>query len=336
MGKPESKKLESKNQELQSQQEIVKVLMLATEECKTQCEFMVSDTKLLKPKMISILEENGCQALEKIHYRIIGKKVIATLTYADEYLVYRTFLNKNPLPLTKRQELILDKCRQIIKTQIKPGMTELDKEIIIHNYLVINNEYSHNIVSDEAYSVYGALILGKSVCDGYSKSYKLLMNMLGIWCERVKGIGSDSKGSEPHSWNLVRIGGQYYHVDVTWDSVSITKGKLEISSYRYFNLCDEEIKKDHEWKDGIYPRANKTDFSIYSKMGLTTVKKQQELNEYFNKCVNEGMEKIRLIAYGNLSVNEAFTHVKYRGKIKLSYYTVEKSDYTVYEINAMY
>lgn len=80
-----------------------------------------------------------------------------------------------------------------------------------------------------------------------------------------KGIG--------HAWNLVRLNGRWYHLDVTWDDpIPDQAGRLR---YDYYLLPDKLIKKDHFWKTGglngfeqPYPIAN-TDYAnrlLQSKM----------------------------------------------------------------------
>jgi hypothetical protein len=46
---------------------------------------------------------------------------------------------------------------------------------------------------------------------------------------------------ENHAWNIVKVDGQTYHLDVTFDMT--VKNKL--TRYDYFNLCDDDIRKDH-------------------------------------------------------------------------------------------
>ena len=50
-----------------------------------------------------------------------------------------------------------------------------------------------------------------------------------------------------HTWNIVRIGGQYYHLDATFDN-SLTRGAQEDAEcrYDYFNLDDKAMFHDHE------------------------------------------------------------------------------------------
>lgn len=51
-----------------------------------------------------------------------------------------------------------------------------------------------------------------------------------------------------HAWNVIKIGGQYYHLDATFDN---TLSKDDTIRYDYVNLSDKQIARDHEpviWK----------------------------------------------------------------------------------------
>ena len=71
-----------------------------------------------------------------------------------------------------------------------------------------------------------------------------------------------------HAWNVLRIGGQYYHLDATFDN---TLGGGERLRYDYFNLSDKQIFRDHEpilWKapicengDHFYYKEKKLSFT---------------------------------------------------------------------------
>lgn len=97
---------------------------------------------------------------------------------------------------------------------VQPGMTELEKAIALHEYVVLNCEYDNRSAANKprtAYSSYGVLADGKAVCQGYALTYKLLLNEVGIECYMVT---SDAMN---HAWNLVKLDGQFYQVDTTWD-----------------------------------------------------------------------------------------------------------------------
>ena len=64
-----------------------------------------------------------------------------------------------------------------------------------------------------------------TVCDGYARAYKLLMNAAGVSCERVSGDPAEGM-KYGHAWNIIRLNDKdddpsndrYYYIDVTWDS----------------------------------------------------------------------------------------------------------------------
>lgn len=86
----------------------------------------------------------------------------------------------------------------------------------IHDYLCNNVVYDLNGVY--AHEPYGALIVGRAVCEGYAEAFKLLCDRFDIPCVLVFGDGVVGSRSEPHKWNYVQMqDGKWYGVDVTWD-----------------------------------------------------------------------------------------------------------------------
>lgn len=89
----------------------------------------------------------------------------------------------------------------------------------LHNYLVERITYSEGINRrNEAHNIVGALINHSCVCEGYAKAYKFLCDKAGVPCMVVTGTAAGSNGiHEGHAWNIVRIGQDCCHVDVTFD-----------------------------------------------------------------------------------------------------------------------
>ena len=52
--------------------------------------------------------------------------------------------------------------------------------------------------------------VGETVCDGFAKAYTMLLSKVGIESYYI--------GHDLHVWNLVKIDGKFYHVDVTSDN----------------------------------------------------------------------------------------------------------------------
>jgi hypothetical protein len=78
----------------------------------------------------------------------------------------------------------------------------------------------------------------------------------------ISGNGYRDGGLESHAWNLVKIGGNYYHLDVTWNDPVVENGPERVL-YTYFNLNDKEIQKDHSWETGAYPQCVSDQFNYY-------------------------------------------------------------------------
>ncbi len=118
---------------------------------------------------------------------------------------------------------------------------------MVHDYLVQNIEYDTSISKENIYNVYGAMVKGEAVCEGYARSFKYLMDSLGISCTLVIGKGTNSAGkTENHAWNYVQVDGNWYAIDCTWDDPVSTTGYVsESSKYRYFLKGSNDMIKDH-------------------------------------------------------------------------------------------
>ena len=96
------------------------------------------------------------------------------------------------------------------------GTTRYERLKSIHDGLAARIVY--DIEAAHAHEAYGALIDGRSVCEGYAKSFKMLCDRENIPCVLVKGLASTGGEPEGHMWNYVQMeDGKWYAVDVTWD-----------------------------------------------------------------------------------------------------------------------
>ena len=119
---------------------------------------------------------------------------------------------------------------------------------MIHDYLVDNIEYDTSLSKDNIYDLYGALVNRVAVCEGYARSFKYILDEMGISSVLVIGTGTNSRGeTERHAWNYVEIDGNWYAVDCTWDDpVVIGGGSLpQGSKYKYFLKGANEFNQDH-------------------------------------------------------------------------------------------
>ncbi len=119
---------------------------------------------------------------------------------------------------------------------------------IVHDYLVESIEYDQTISKPNIYNLYGAIVNKECVCEGYAKSFKYLMDNLGINCVLIAGEADNSEGNlESHAWNYVQLEGKWYAIDCTWDD-PILEGIDFLNNsfkYRYFLKGENEFNKSH-------------------------------------------------------------------------------------------
>lgn len=96
---------------------------------------------------------------------------------------------------------------------------------------------------DDLRSIYGVIVNKKAVCAGYAKATQYFLQRYGIECTYIS--------NKKHAWNLVRLDGDYYHLDTTWGDYSNTKESMNTSDevgYDCFCITTKEVERleDHE------------------------------------------------------------------------------------------
>ena len=128
------------------------------------------------------------------------------------------------------------------------GKSDYEKIKIVHDYLIDNIDYDTTVLQSNIYNIYGALVSKKCVCEGYAKAFQYLMNELEIDNTIVIGTATNSNNeTENHAWNYVKLDGNWYAIDVTWDDpVIIGGGKLsDKSRYQYFLRGSSTFYQNH-------------------------------------------------------------------------------------------
>lgn len=91
-------------------------------------------------------------------------------------------------------------------------------------------------------NAYYALMQGKSICYGFADAFNYLLRQVGMEAYLVKSYRASDRAA--HSWSLVKIDGDYYHCDPTWES-SIFSGE----GFVYFGYTDTRRGSTMSLKD---------------------------------------------------------------------------------------
>lgn len=147
----------------------------------------------------------------------------------------------------ERYETQIEQAKNAILAKVQ-GQNEYQKIKTIHNYLIDSIEYQEDLTQSNIYDIYGALVKRRCVCEGYAKTFQYLMNEIGIENTIVIGTGTNSRNqTENHAWNYLKLNGQWYAVDVTWDDPIITGGGslTNKSRYKYFLKGANTMNQNH-------------------------------------------------------------------------------------------
>ena len=139
------------------------------------------------------------------------------LFYVGKTLVYTykrdTVLAVKPkYSMSKEEaETAIGQCRAEIKKMaalVSAGKSELERVILAHDLICFRYKYD---LSLESNNIYTFIKEGNGTCQGYTWTYMALLREVGIECEYV---ASDRIN---HIWLRVKIDGEWYNSDPTWD-----------------------------------------------------------------------------------------------------------------------
>ena len=129
-----------------------------------------------------------------------------------------------------------------IKDQLQENYRQAELVCAISDYIALHCQYAYKPDGvtpddDNSLSAYSALVEQRAVCDGYANAFTLLAQTFGLEVIKVSGIAEP--GSANHAWNMVKVDGIWYHVDVTWnDPTPDTPG---YAGHEYLLLSDQAI-----------------------------------------------------------------------------------------------
>ena len=137
---------------------------------------------------------------------------------------------------------------------ITANMTPYEREEYVYTYLIDHCAYDKSVNDSDdygydhpaIYDMYGVMVEGKAVCEGYSRAFDYLCSQLGIDTVCVGGILKENGEIKEllHSWNAVKLDGEWYWADVTWDDWD--EENEDTIVYLYLNLDDKTMFLDHE------------------------------------------------------------------------------------------
>lgn len=193
-----------------------------------------------------------------------------------------------------------EKAAKEIISQLTPDMDDYEKLKFFHDYLVLNCETDRNYAFAD--TIYGALVEKKALCEGYSKAFAYLCNLAGIENAIVTG-----ETYVAHMWNIVKLGGNWYHVDVTWDKPEdqLRKAYPDVILYQYFMVTDSVISNTHIIDETLFspPKAFGNSENYFAREG-TDVSSRDELLTASENAILSAVQSRRTSAMVKFDTND--------------------------------
>lgn len=188
----------------------------------------------------------------------------------DNTAIIEAYRSNDTSALDEKQLSIYNAAIKAVKEFYGEEMNGEDIILAAHDWIVTHTTYDSNMLlpiprqTEDSENPYGVLIKGQGICMGYTTTFQLFMDMLGIESTIVRGVGND----EEHAWNIVNLNGEWYHVDVTWDDF-VPDDDDRPAFHIYFLVPDYAMEASgHVWEHETAPSATDDSRIYYKTHGL--------------------------------------------------------------------
>ncbi len=241
------------------------------------------------------------------HPEIFWFQYGSTVNYhQSDSTAYKVNLN---YPMTKQEaekrQKKIDTALKYFLAKIDDSMSDFEVTLRIYENIIHLVDYDSIALDiqekdqnfrekpDDLRSIYGVFVNRKAVCAGYAKATQYLMNRYGLQCTYIL--------SDTHAWNLIKLEGEYYHLDTTWGDSSNTQIEKNYSSevgYDCYCITTKEVEalENHKALEELsLPTCTATACNYYHRFGLFFDKYDLDrLKSITYDAVKKGKSKITI------------------------------------------
>ncbi len=186
-------------------------------------------------------------------YKVGGEYEIRSTTHISD-----AYQSGDDSQLSEEDKQTLSMASDVLDEVIEDGMGDYEKELAVYKWMVANIGHgSGGVISRPGtdrspFTPHDVLSSKNAVCVGYATTFRLFMNMLGLDCHIVH--------NDYHSWDLVQLDGDWYHVDVYSDAHN--------TLFSNFNMTDQLCRGGHDWDESALPAAESVKYSPAVQNGV--------------------------------------------------------------------
>jgi hypothetical protein len=147
------------------------------------------------------------------------------------------------------EETVFASIQELHDQLVHPSMKEEQKVQVFAQWIAKNITY--DVTYTPSKSPLETANRGKGICGDYANLFKALCDISKIECHVISGHGKSNysigtPARSNHSWNAVKIKGQYHLFDLTWAAGHVTNGKyIQEFNKNYYMAAPERFILDH-------------------------------------------------------------------------------------------
>ncbi|MBO4217484.1 MAG: hypothetical protein J5940_06040 [Clostridia bacterium] len=154
----------------------------------------------------------------------------------------------------------IESVADAVLATVPAGADGFVAEKAIFDWLAANVVY--DVSAPDAYSLYGALVGKRCVCEGYAEAFQYLCSRAGVETTSVTGTANNGRTADRHKWNAVKLNGDWYYAEPTW--------AVGAESFKYLYLNES----------GYIARSHSPDGGLAALLPELSAKEMSYLNYY--------------------------------------------------------
>ncbi len=164
---------------------------------------------------------------------------------------------------------------KIYESELKNCKTQYEIENAIHDYFVKNVTYDPSD-AEACHSPIGPLLWKKGVCEGIAEAVGFIACACGLDVAMISG----KLEKEAHRWNIIRLDGKNYHLDITSD--------LKMP-HSFLNCNDKMMQSSHSFTRKTGCTSLDYNYYMINKSWFGTL---PEAEKYIGGCAKSGQKEI--------------------------------------------
>lgn len=286
--------------EIRDLQELIEI----SKKYKLSCGFVVKDCSGLPIDSINILQKYFEIDIHQVRFSDYGLDETQKKPYTlQEYMACRKMIDKITENIESKSGVFQGRDPNREKKMCCRAL-RIISNLVSYNHEYIERSEAKQTTEEEDIinrNLIGPLLHGKAVCAGYAETVRNVLSCMGIESRNVSADNID-RGEHGHAWNLVKLDGEWYNVDLTWDADAL----VEELQPKYLLKSDEDFKNH----DNYIPRhktekCNRTEPEVYYYLFRNRVKETTQSVITMRDIINASRAKQSEVSNNNQNDNKS-------------------------------